>query len=260
VGAAEGQGTVDVRANGIYEAVENVGIGDVYMVAGQSNASGRLTNNQSYSHATLKAAMLANDLTWKELVDPIDDNTNQVYAVTEDTAVTGSPWPLLATSIMADQSVPVAFIPVAKGGTRISQHEPGGDHSNTNTIYGVVNTEAQLNASGVKAVLWWQGESDVTLGTSEAEYNTALDNIADSYVADFSAPLVASNQAVPPVGQDNTAVNNAIATAIGDNANVLQGPDISDLTPSAPLHFKTDGEAATIAGRWWTALEALFYT
>ena len=69
--------------------------------------------------------------------------------------------PLLATLYMANESVPVAFIPVAFSGTRITDWLPGVDHSDPDTFYGTMNIQAA--AVGAKLVLWWQGEGDACL-------------------------------------------------------------------------------------------------
>lgn len=263
---AAGQYTLQVRyanATNIVATSNYVGVGDVFVIAGQSNASGRGTNSQSYSHATLKAAMFGNDYTWQGLADPTDDSTGQVDNVSNDGSNPGgSVWPLLATSIMSDQSVPVAFIPCALGGTSISQWAKGVDN-NRATLYGSMQYRAGLMANGVKAVLWWQGERDVVLGTAEATYNSALDALANNIATDLGCGLMAckiEDLSAYLTGYDESAVNAAITTAWGDNANVFTGPDFSDITPAVDgVHFVTDGELATAAGRWWTALQTEFY-
>ena len=238
-----------------------VGIGDVFIIAGQSNASGRGTNVQSYSHASLKATMLGNDYVWKELADPVDSSVSQVDVVSADVAL-NSFWPLLTTSIMADQGVPIAFVPCAKGGTSVADWQPGVDHSDRSTLYGSMNYRA-TQTGGAKCVLWWQGENDVLNGTLEAAYNAALDSLANAINADQSIELMAcklQDLSTWDGGYDETAVNAAINTAWGDNANVLQGPDFSDITPGGDgVHFRTDAELTTAATRWWTAIEAEFY-
>lgn len=263
---SQGQGTLTVRfANdtSVSTAISYVGIGDVFVVGGQSNASGRGTNNQSYSHATLKACLLGNDYAWKELADPTDSNTGQVDAVSDDAAAAGSCWPLLATSIMSDQSVPVAFVPASKGGTTFANWQPGADHQDRSTLYGSMVYRA-LQIGSIKAVLWWGGERDAVLGTAEATVNSDLDTLANAINADLGVSLVAckiEDLSTYGEGYDESAVNAAITTAWGDNANVLQGPDFSDITPSTDgVHFVTDAELQTAASRWWTAIEALFYT
>jgi hypothetical protein len=99
---AQGQGTLTVRKKNNPDSattVTYVGIGDIFVVAGQSNSTGQGTNNQSYSHATLKAAKYSRAGVWAELTDPTDSDGG------------GSVWPLIATSYLASQGVPCAFVP-----------------------------------------------------------------------------------------------------------------------------------------------------
>ena len=265
---AVGRGTLEVRYSNNHskaDSKENVGIGDVFVIAGQSNASGRGTNNQSYSHATLLASAYQNDYGCGDLVDPVDDSTNQVDMVSSDGgAAAGSCWPLVATEFLNDVEVPLGFIPCAKGGTNISDWEPGAEHEDRLTLYGSMVHRAKNVAGGVKAVLWQQGESDVIDGTTEAAYNTSLDTIADAIKTDLGVDLMAA-KVQDIAGEDETAVNTAINTAWGDNANVLTGPDFSAFAPVGDLHFTTDADLQKQAGTdanvgWWDAMKAEWYT
>lgn len=260
-----GQGTLEVRTkpDGVINQVADVGVGDVYVIMGQSNAAGAVNGYQSYSHASLKATLLAKDYNWKNCADPTHSDTGVVDTIMDDPyTVTGSVWPLLATSFMANQSVPIAFIPCAISGSIISQWQPGSDHQDRTTMYGATVYRALQVQNGVKAALWHQGESDV--GTAaEATYNASLDTVADAIASDLSCGLVVcklQDLSTWGVGKDESVINTAIGTAWGDNANVLQGPDFSDITPSVDgLHWRTSAEAQTAADRWWTAIQTLFY-
>lgn len=243
---------------GITASAAYVGVGDVFVIAGQSNASGRGTNSQSYSHATIKASLFGNDYTWRELADPTDSITNQGDTISKETVQSGgSVWPLLATSFLADQGVPVSFIPSAKGGTRITDWLPGANHQNRATLYGSMVYRA-LQVGGVKAILWWQGEADAQDGMSQATYNSNLDSLANAIQADLGVKLMPCKlQNI--TAADETAINAAIAEAWGDNANVLTGPDLSDIATDDTLHLQTDAKLLDAAGRWWTALQTAFY-
>lgn len=258
----QGQGTLEVRFTndtGISASSAYVGIGDVFIVAGQSNASGYGTNNQSYSHATLKATMLGNDYNWKELVDPTDSKINQVDSVSAETGTPGgSVWPLLATLFMANQGVPCAFVPCAWGGADVLSWQPGANHEDRTTLYGSMNYRAIQ--TGVKVVLLHLGERDALIGTSQATYNSLLDSFANAVNTDSSVKVMAC-KLQNCTDRDETAVNAAIAEAWGDNSNVLTGPDFSDITPSVDgLHFKTDAELQEAADRWWATLQESFYS
>ena len=246
-GLSAGQGIFEIRAKNdtaVIRQIANVLVGDIFIIAGQSNASGRGLNLQSYSHATLKAAGYKSD-TWQELADPVGYDSS---------AGQGSPWPLVATSFLADQGVPCGFISVSQGGTTISQWQKLG------TYYTRLSDTIAAIGGNIKAVLFHLGESDAIATTSEATFNSGLDSLANDIYSDFGVPTVVSKIHDIQENGDNTNVNAAIATAWGDNANVLAGPDIGSYTTSVDtLHFKTDDELADLAGYWWSAIETAFY-
>lgn len=259
---AQGQGTLTVRLKNntsIVATVSNVGVGDVFIVAGQSNASGRGTNNQTYSHASLLASRFHNNYTWGDLVDPTDSNSGQPDSVSQDGDAAGSVWPLVATLLMADQSVPVAFVPCAKGGTSITEWQPGANHVDRATLYGSMNYRAFL--TGAKAVLWWQGETDGVDGMSQATYNSNLDSLANAIQADRGIKLVVAKlQDCTGIADANeNAIRAAVADAWADNDNVVAGPDLSGLTSDDAYHIMTDVNLSAAADLWWAAIESEFY-
>jgi len=234
---------------------------DIFIIAGQSNAMGAGTNNQSYSHATLKAYLLGNDYKLKDMTDPTDVNTNQVDAVSSDGSAAGSPWPLLAASLLAGRKRACVFIPCAKSGSAITNWLPGADHQDRSTLYGSMVYRG-LQTGRVKAVLWHQGEADALAAMSQATYNGHLDAIANAIKEDLGCPMMPCKLqdctgATP--SRDVSDVNAAIAEAWVDNNNVIPGPDFSDISPSVDgLHFKTNSELQTAASRWWSALRSAF--
>lgn len=260
-GQVQGQGTLEIQTStdgvnwsGSCQRL-NVGIGDIFVVAGQSNAVGYGTL-QSYSHATLKAGLFKNSYVWANLTDPTDDVSGQVDAISLDVTPSGSIWPLLATSFLTDEGVPCAFIPCAKASTSVQDWLPTIDHQDRATLYGSMVYRA-LAVGGVKAVLWWQGEQNVTLATSEADYLTSLQALGDAIDADLGVPLVASTL-------HNYASSSAAWQAIVDaqmaawgTHNIVAGPNVSDIV--AVLHI-TGSDMQTVADRWWTALTAAFYS
>jgi hypothetical protein len=256
-----GQGPVETRVkNSSISSIvrDHTGVGDIFIVAGQSNAGGQGTNLQSYSHATLRAGLLGNDYLWRELVDPTDSIVNQYDSVSQDGSALGSVWPLLATLHMAATGVPCAFVPCALSSTSITQWLPGANHQDRTTLYGSMVRRALL--TGAKAVLWWQGETDAVNAMASATYNGHLDAIANAVQADLGVKLMPCKlQNCSGATAPNQAnINTAIATAWGDNANVLTGPDFADIASDDAFHLKTDAKLLTAAQRWWAALQAAF--
>lgn len=175
-GQTDGQGTLEVRRTDTpadTKSVLYVGVGDVFLVAGQSNAQGHFDNYQTYTHATLKAGMFRKtSLVPDNLVDPTSSNADR-----------GTVWPPLATHIMADQSVPVLFITAAKGGSGLvdpPNWEPGRD------IYrDCIAQVAASRVTGIKAILWYQGENEAAYSVTGAAYKTALSAMLDGMHMDF---------------------------------------------------------------------------
>lgn len=250
-----GQGTLSVRDSentGVTASVTYVGVGDVFIVAGQSNAAGELTNSQVYSHATLKASHYKyTGSVWADLVDPTGANVAK-----------GSVWPLLATLFMANQSVPVAFIPVAVGSTSLV-FAPA-HWAKTGSRY--VDLLARLSGSGVngvKAILWYQGETDASNSISQSAYQTALSLMVDDLQADSGLALqivAALFGEVSAVSDANLqAIQAAIVNRWTNDSDILAGPSAADQNFADGTHWTTNGEAAVLAARWWRCLRAHFY-
>lgn len=259
-GQAQGQGTLTVRkkiTTATSATVANVGIGDVFVVGGDSISEGRGTNAQSYTHATLKAAKFTQADAWGEGNDGIDTGTTS-----------GSHWPLLATQIMADQGVPVAFISVGTGSTDVagsanSWAKPGGEYT------GLTSQVTDSTVLTVKGVLMHLGPNAVVNAStlSLATYNAALDTLASNLATDVAG---APKLNIGIFGEVSTgsppdrvsALNNlrgAIIQALGDNANVKPGPCLIDLNYSDGVHPQSDADLQAVAARWWLALSETYY-
>lgn len=240
---------------------------DVFVIAGQSNASGRGTNNQTYTGSGSVGALNYNNayhLT--NLIDPVDANTGQVDSVSSDTTpvAAGSIWPLLATHHISNTGRTPIFVPCAKGATSITAWLPGADHQDRTTLYGsmVYRALQAANYGTLRAVLWWQGETDAVAAMSQATYNGHLDTIANAVMADLGVPLMPCKfqrcSGITDANED--AINAAIAEAWGDNANVATGPDLTGITTDSGdgLHLNADAKLSSAAALWWTALETEF--
>jgi phage gp36-like protein len=250
-----GQGTLTVRKKTTTTSsatVANVGIGIVLTDGGDSIDDGRGTNAQVYSHATLKAAMFRGGV-WSELTE-----TNGA----------GSHRPLLATQIMADQGVPVAFIVNGVGSTDVAGSN--NQWAKPNSAYSALTSAVTASTvSSVPAVMMHLGPNAVINATllSKATYNAAIDTLASNYAADLAG---APTLHIGVFGEVSTgsppdrvsALNNlrgAILEALGDNANVKPGPCLIELDYSDGVHPTTDAQLQAVAHRWWFALkESLF--
>lgn len=259
-----GQGTLEVsftNNTSVTASVANIGVGEIFIIAGQSNAVGMTAGNQSWSHASLTAVNFANDYTWKVLADPVDSNSGQVDAVSSDPAG-GSYYPLLATTLMAGQSVPIAFVPCAKVGTRIAEWQPGANQFDRTTLFGSMAYRIQTIGGKARCILWWQGESDVIDVTTRTNYANGLNAMINAVYNLFgikTMPCKLENMTTAGVWSSSyyTTINLAIGDVWSGNSNCVQGPDLSVWQPSGDIHYNVS-EAPTIRNYWWSALQAAY--
>lgn len=264
---SSGQGTLSVRFTNdtsINTTGSYIGIGDVFVVAGQSNAEGNLTNLQSYSHATLRASKYPESGGWQNMTDPTDS----------DKVGVGSYWPLLATLYLADQDVPVAFITVGEDGSGLGDPDP--DWQKGNTVYQNAITAIQNSGvNDVKAILWHQGEHDIALGTSEADYEQELSQMVDDLQTDLGFPnmKLVSAQVGPAWAYTLSNSDRALIDTIriaqvnrwNNDSDILAGPSLYDIdlydggSPADGVHFRTNLEGQTAANRWWLSIQKNFF-
>jgi hypothetical protein len=259
-----GQGILDVRFAdnpNIFWRQRYVGIGDVYLIAGQSNAEGRINAPQFYTHPRLRAGVYDQLNRWREAYDPTDSSFTTQYSV----------WPLLATKIMETTGVPVAFITTGQGATGLVAM--GAPWSKPNASYAAcVASVRSSGVNGLKAVLWYQGETDANSPVmTEAQYRDALKRLRGNLATDFgwaNLPLVTAQLAYfHSTGSTETAASlNAVrlAQANPQTTGIFTGPilydlDISEASRGDGQHINTPAHAQVEAKRWWLALKHLFY-
>ncbi|MEO8498977.1 MAG: sialate O-acetylesterase, partial [Planctomycetota bacterium] len=160
----------DIRAAA---AVEPIGVGEVFVVAGQSYATN--CNDERLTVADSQHRVVAFDSakhSWDVANDP-----QPVF----DGSDGGSIWPPLGDALAKELQVPIGFANVGIGGSSSAQWLPAG------------NLFPRLVAAGkslgtFRAVLWQQGESDVlTKNTSDgyvANVNTIRETAAKAWGLD----------------------------------------------------------------------------
>lgn len=133
--------------------VEDFGVGDVFIIAGQSYAEGcneeRLKVEDPYGRV---AAFDLQDNSWRIAHDPQPNVRNG-----------GTIWPPAGSYLVGVSQVPVGFINVALSATSSKAWLPPG--ANFQKL-----RDAGIKMKDFRAVLWQQGESDVIEKTSTEDY------------------------------------------------------------------------------------------
>ena len=209
---------VEVRAlNGMAEtalkSVERVGVGDVFIAAGQSNAANHGLPRQTADDRVSTLVSLTTHQ-WRQANDP------QPIA----SGLDGSPWPPFGNALVAQNDMPVGIISVGNGGTPVRSWLPG------DTLYNRIRDALQfMGPEGVRAVLWHQGESDALENTSTATYASRLNTIiAQSRVdAGWNVPwgvAIASYHDASSLAQQAAVVAGQHLVIDGDPL-VFEGPN-----------------------------------
>lgn len=142
-------------------------VGEVFVVAGQSNAAGSCNALFSAVSPLARVGLIGDDgrIAWKRCADPQVANGG------------GSVWPLVGDALTQRLNAPVGFINLAVGGSGVRDWLPG-----TPNFGRLVEVLRRLQPQGARAVLWHQGESDAGMS-------------ADDYAAHLSAVIAATRQA-----------------------------------------------------------------
>lgn len=232
-------------------AVEPVGVGEVFLVAGQSYATN--CNDEKLKVADAAGRVTAFDAakgTWAVAHDP------QPVA---DGSADGSIWPPLGDALVREYGVPVGFANVAVSATSTSQWVPGGElHKRLVT--------AGKALGGFRAVLWQQGESDVIAKTTTAAYVANVRAIREAAAVGYGreAPWLLAKSTLHPTVYTDPAGEGRIRTAVDELVKLpgfAPGPDTDTLAgenrggANSRRHFSAVGQR-NAAALWLAAIKA----
>lgn len=226
--------------------VEPVGVGEVFITAGQSNAAnagGALTTPRD------PRVCARTEEGWRFAADP------QPIANGEG----GSPWPALGDLLAARFDVPIGFVSVAVGGTYVDQWRPA---SRDGLYQRLVFATDTVGPHGARALLWHQGESDALFGTSTEAYFRQLREVITSLRADAGWEIpwgVAQVAFVPDLAPaPQAAVRQGQDQVIAQVPGVFEGPLTDDLIGPQwrydGIHFNEEG-LREHAARWNAAIQ-----
>ncbi len=141
----------------------------------------------------------------------------------------GSIWSRLGDRLVEGRRYErVLVVPVAVSGTQIERWAPSGDlHAR------ILDAITRTRAAGIQIthVLWQQGESDASAGTSKEQYMAAFEEMVKSMRdAGVGAPVyVALTTRCGRPKPAAAAIRSAQAAVVDPSHNVFAGPDIDAL-------------------------------
>lgn len=197
--------------------VEPIGVGEVFVVAGQSYAGGH--NDEVLKVLDPARAVSTYDWeskTWRVADDPPPHNGDG-----------GSIWPPLGDMLAPTLRVPIAFVNVSVGATSTTKWLPGGPlHKRLCTVGRDIGL--------FRAVLWQQGESDVIEKTPPDIYIKNMINIREAAAEawGFEPPWMLAKSTLHPTVYNQPVAEDRIRKAIDDlwrQPGFRPGPDTDQL-------------------------------
>ncbi|GAB4054832.1 T9SS type A sorting domain-containing protein [Spirosoma litoris] len=266
--------------------VERVGIGEVFIVSGQSNAQGV---HQEAPDPQNDRVNCVNYLYPRDGF-PNDPPTPVFTQLVNTSGFTIAPlgvgswcWGLLGDLLVKRLGVPVLFFNSAFTGTAVRNWRESAPDGGT--AYGLYNGDAYpprqpyinlkialqfyANMLGVRAVLWHQGETDNIFSTSTSSYVNDLKFVINQARQDYNrnmawvvarvsyGDMIGVNPSI--IAAQNQVISSTSNVYAGPNTDVIQVPRKRDpLNDSQGLHFDYNG-LVDVANAWNASLTDSFF-
>lgn len=164
------------------DMIRHLGVGDVYVIAGQSNSAG-YGRDSVYDPPELGIHLLYNNGNWDIASHPMNDSTGTIHEVNAERANSGhSPYLSFARRLKQVLNYPIGLVQCSLGGTSL------GDWS-TDKAEGLYANMIQTirSQNGVKGILWYQGCSD-TYDDSYKKYEENFTHLVQETRAALQCP------------------------------------------------------------------------
>jgi len=216
--------------------VANISVGDVIIIAGQSNAIMRGTEPYyDILSETLPAVVWkVGASSWVIADDPI--HAGEAYS---------SSWTMIADNITAVTGVPLGYISVAQGGTGIGVWLPGQTYYNRM----ISTTQAALADTKGVDIYWHQGETDAIASMAQSTYAGHLQNVINTSITALGGDtewFVGQIHKEAAAEAKTLPIINAQLQVIGNNSFAYDGGNHSGFA-FGTLHFEDAKNLSTVA-------------
>jgi sialate O-acetylesterase len=224
--------------------VHHFGVGDLWIVGGQSNAAG-YGRGPVHDPPELGVHILRNDERWDVASHPLNDTTGNSHPNLEAANPGHSPYLCFARALRSALGHPIGLIQTALGGSALSVWNPA-ENPEAPLYHNLIHC---VNVAGgrVRGMVWYQGESDCST-TAAPTYERRFADFIARLRGDLQCPrlpvIVAQlNRFTAPLGPDDhrawSLLREAQRRALRlDNIAVV--PTL-DLPLSDGIHTSSDG-------------------
>ncbi|MFH1571726.1 MAG: sialate O-acetylesterase [Gemmatimonadota bacterium] len=138
------------------DMVHHLGVGDVWIIAGQSNAEGH-GKAPVLDPPALGVHLFRACGQWALATHPLGDSTGTLYPANRlGSNPSHSPWLTFGKVLQAELGVPIGLIPASLGGSALASWVPGAG----GILYENLRRYLADAGGAARGVVWYQGESD----------------------------------------------------------------------------------------------------
>ncbi|PTY01022.1 hypothetical protein DB346_15580 [Verrucomicrobia bacterium LW23] len=173
------RGNVEWSPHG--DVVHHIGVGDLWVIAGQSNAAG-FGRGPVYDPPRLGVHVLRNDETWDIATHTLNETTGSTHPNIEGSNPGHSPYLRFGKELHDALRFPIGLIATALGGSGMDKWNP--EQNPDAPLYHNMLHCITLAGGKIRGLLWYQGESD------------ANETAASTYEQRFAAFAIATRRAL----------------------------------------------------------------
>ncbi len=177
------------------EARFHLGVGDLYLIAGQSNSAG-YGKTPGLNETDPAVHLYTNGGFWHTAAHPLNDSTGSLHPITAEWATAGSsPWLRFGTVLKKALGYPIGLLQASKGDSYIHQWLPSSYSENDPVIaakpdhfqnyipggLGQVAIDVVNTVGNIAGVLWYQGENDADEPIWAAQYGERFAAFVDAF-------------------------------------------------------------------------------
>ena len=145
------------------DMIHHVGIGDVYVITGQSNSAG-YGKDPVYDPPEIGVHLLKNNGKWDLASHPMNESTGTLHEENREAGNPGhSPYLSFAKYLKRELAYPIGLIQASLGGSPLSAWNP----EENGILYRCMMNIIASQGGRIKGVLWYQGCSDTSKDLSE---------------------------------------------------------------------------------------------
>lgn len=242
------------------EAKFHLGVGDLYVIAGQSNSAGY--GKTPFEDAPCEGVrLLRNRGDWMQAAHPLNETADAKKPNTEGCVTGSSPWLRFAKTLHSELHYPIGLIQTSLGGTALASWNP----KENGYLYRNMLTCIREAGGRIAGVLWYQGCNETNTAADAEGYLTRFGEMVAALREDLNAPTlpfltVQLNRAIRRDGQRSEGwapVCEAQRQAARTIPHVYVTPSL-DLPLSDSIHNNSAANAVLGERTGYLALEKIY--